>query len=1093
MLIYIIKIVHNISQLIHERFFLLHETYLKYVLCFLKLTLRYNQVVVNMSKINTFKNNFIFQIMMGTLKLKMYAVFSFAVCLGVVSVCSLPASAGTTSPNAFLQNNNETKQQASGTVKDVDGEPIIGATVMEKGTKNATVTDFDGNFHLNVSPNAVLQISYIGYNTQFVKVAGNKPLDVVMSETEDMLNEVVVTGYTTQRKADLTGAVSVMSLDKPISESNPNMLNSMQGRLAGVQIVTDASPGGGDTSIRIRGMSTVNSNSPLYVIDGVATTENLNSLNSADIESIQVLKDAASASIYGSRAANGVVIITTKRGKGDKLNVNVNYSASLQTVAKTYKMLNTQQWGEVYWDACKNAGVTASHPLYGSGDTPQVVSYATDTDWQKEVYSPAWTQNLSASVSNSSEKGSVLFSGNYINQNGLMDYTFYRRFSARLNSTYKISKYVNVGENLMVANWQNRGYTCNDDRGVPYSAMRQHPGIGVYNEDGSFVNPVDALSSDIDNPVQTLYNGRDDTNESWRIFGNGYIEIIPVKGLTLKSNIGIEHLQFFNRTLTRKVNDSDVASVSREYGQGDTWTWTNTANYNVDFGKKHHLNVLAGVEAIKYKYENLSAFRNGYAFEDENYMQIDAGEDTQTNGGGKSEWALFSLFAKADYNFADRYLFSAIIRRDQTSRLYKNQNSGVFPSFSGAWRFTEEKFFPKNKIINNGKLRLGWGQNGNSAIDNLYASYSTYAYNTGNAAYDINGTNNNVVAGIVTAASGNKNLKWETTTQTNLGLDLGFLNNDLRISFDYYWKNTKNMLTVPPTLSVQGENASVYMNTGNMKNTGFEVTVDYTSPEYSGFSWEGSFNIGHYKNKVEKLNSLVSQIGSDILLMEGQPMGVYYGYVADGIFQNEDEVNNHAIQQGKGVGRIRYRDLDGNGVIDENDRCVIGDPNPDLSLGLNLDFHYKNFTLSMFFTGEFGFDIYNSTKKQLDFMSYGGVSTNRGASILNAWSPTNTNSSIPAVSVSDDNDEMRMSTYFIEDGSYFKMKYIKLAYELPRKICKSFCSTNVSFFAQVENVFTITGYSGLDPELPLGTYGARVDNGPYPAARTFSLGLSIGF
>ncbi|MCD8202299.1 MAG: TonB-dependent receptor, partial [Prevotella sp.] len=378
-------------------------------------------------------------------------------------------------------------------------------------------------------------------------------------------------------------------------------------------------------------------------------------------------------------------------------------------------------------------------------------------------------------------------------------------------------------------------------------------------------------------------------------------------------------------------------------------------------------------------------------------------------------------------------------------------------------------------------------------IDNLYASYSTYAYNTGNAAYDINGTNNNVVAGIVTAASGNKNLKWETTTQTNLGLDLGFFNNDLRLSFDYYWKNTKNMLTVPPTLSVQGENASVYMNTGNMKNTGFEVTIDYTSHEYSGFSWEGSFNIGHYKNKVEKLNSLVSQIGSDILLMEGQPMGVYYGYIADGIFQNEDEVNNHAIQQGKGVGRIRYRDLDGNGVIDENDRCVIGDPNPDLSLGLNLDFHYKNFTLSMFFTGEFGFDIYNSTKKQLDFMSYGGVSTNRGASILNAWSPTNTNSSIPAVSVSDDNDEMRMSTYFIEDGSYFKMKYIKLAYDLPRKICKSFCSTNVSFFAQVENVFTITGYSGLDPELPLGTYGARVDNGPYPAARTFSLGVNIGF
>ncbi len=971
-----------------------------------------------------------------------------------------------------------------------DGEPLIGASVAEQGTTHGVITDIDGNFTLSTKAGQQLVVSYIGYKT--VTVTAEESLRISLEENAEMLNEVVVTGYTTQRKADLTGAVSVMDMNKPISEASPNMLNSMQGRLAGVQITTDPAPGGGGSAIRIRGMSTVNSNDPLYVIDGIATTENLNSLNPADIESIQVLKDAASASIYGSRAANGVIIITTKRGKGDKLTVNVDYSASLQTVANRYEMLNTQQWGEAYWAANKNAGIKPNHPLYGNGDQPVVSADATDTDWQDAVYNSSWTHNVSASVSNSTERGTMMFSANFIDQDGLMDYTFYRRYSARINTTYKICDIVNVGENLMIAQWNDRGYSTNDDRGIPYTAMRQHPGIPVYNEDGSFSNPLTLLASDIANPVHELYNGRDNENQSWRIFGNAYVEVIPVKGLTLKSNIGIEHLQYFNRTLGRKLQESDQNSVSQAYGQGDTWTWTNTANYNATWGD-HHFNALAGVEAIKYVYKNLDAFRNDYAFEDENYMWIGSGEGTQTNGGGKSEWALFSLFAKVDYNYHDRYILSATIRRDATSRLYKESNSGIFPSFSAAWRFTEESFFPENDVFNYGKLRAGWGQNGNSAISNNYASYSTYIYNTGNGAYDLNGTNTNVVPGITVAASGNQNLKWETTTQTNIGLDFGMFSNTLNVSVDYYWKNTKDMLTIPPTLSVQGENAAIWMNTGDMENQGIELTVDYNSPQYGDFSWSGSLNLSHYENKVVKINSLTDKIGGDILLMEGQPMGVYYGYVADGIFQTPDEVSNHAMQQGKDVGRIRYRDIDGNGVIDDKDRCIIGNPNPDLSMGLNLDFRYRDFTLSAFFTGDFGFDIYNTTKRQLDFMSYGGASTNRGVGILNAWSPENTNATIPALSVVDNNNEARMSTYYVEDGTFFKMKYLKLQYNLPAKWIKAMRSTGIGIYAQVENVFTLTKYSGLDPELPLGAYGARVDNGPYPAARTFSFGININF
>ena len=991
--------------------------------------------------------------------------------------------------------------EASGTIVDNTGEPIIGATIMEKGTSNGTISDLDGNFHLKTASGATLVISYIGFETQ--ELPAQAGMNITMSDNAKELTEVVVTGYQVQRKADLTGAVSVMDMKGPISESDPNMLNSMQGKLAGVDIVTDAAPGGGSSTIRVRGMSTVNACDPLYVIDGVATNENLNSLNSADIESIQVLKDASSASIYGSRAANGVIIITTKKGKDGKMAINLNYNAALQTVARSYDMLSAAQWGQAYWQACANDGIApvGAASLYGTGDVPQLVSSVNgvntaDTDWQKEVYSAAWTQNLSASISNASEKGSYLLSANYINQNGLMTNTFYKRISARVNSTYNFNKYIRVGENLMIAKWDNRGADTNGDRGIPYTAMRQHPAIPVFSAPGVYTDPVAMLGSDIENPVQTLYNMRDNQNSSWRIFGNGYLEIMPVKGLTLKSNIGVEHVQFLNKTLTRNVRPSDDTAnraVSSGYGQGDTWTWTNTANYLFDINTLHHFTVLAGTEAIKYTFEDLAATRKDYAFEDKDYMQIGAGSGTMTNGGGKQEWALFSLFGKVDYNFADRYLFSATLRRDQTSRLHKNHNSGIFPAFSGAWRLSEEKFWKKNSFIDNVKVRLAWGQNGNSAISNNYAAFSTYAYDLGNGAYDLGGTNTSVVSGIKVATTGNPELKWETTTQTNLGLDAFLFDGAVSLALDYYWKNTKDMITIPPVLSVAGENAAKFMNTGTMKNHGFELNLGYHSPQYGDFSWDGNFNLSMYRNELVKLNDEVSVIGGDWRLIEGQPMGVYYGYVNDGIFQTEDQVSNHAIQEGKGVGRLIYRDITGDGVVNEADRCIIGDPNPDFAMGLTLTANYKNWSLSAFFSGEFGFDIYNGTRKQLEFMTYGNLYTNRSKDALNAWTQNNPSATIPALTTIDDNNETRMSTYFMEDGSYLKCKYIKLSYLFDQSWMKTIGLQAMSIYGQVENVFTMTGYSGLDPEVPLSTYGARVDNGPYPRARTFSVGLNLTF
>lgn len=978
------------------------------------------------------------------------------------------------------------------------GEPLIGASVLCESTQTGASTDIDGNFTISVPEGATLKFSYIGFNPTEAKATPE--MTIHLGENSEVLDDVVVVGYQIVRKADLTGAVSVMDMKEPLSENSGNIMSSMAGRLPGVNVVPDAAPGGTGT-IRVRGMSTANSsNDPLYIIDGVPT-DNINCINPSDIESMQVLKDAASASIYGSRAANGVVVITTKQGKGDRMTVNVNYSTNIQTIANRYEMLDANQWGIAYWAASKNSNIAPSHVLYGNGETPVLQPYVagntnyptTNTDWQDQIYRTAWTNNLTASISNNTDKSSVMLSLNYINQDGNIRETFYERYSARINSRYDFNKYISVGENLMLAHWKNRGVDVAGDRGVPFTAMSQHPALPVRGLDGSWARPLELIASDLTNPVQLIENAKDNDYSSWRILGNAYLELKPIEGLSLKTNIGIEHSQYFNHTLGRTVNPGDVNSVSSVYGQGDTWTWTNTANYNKTFADKHHLTVLLGTEAISYTFRDLSASREGYAFEDPDYMQIGAGTGTRSNGGGKTQWSVFSLFGKVDYNYADRYLASFTIRRDENSRFAKGYRAGIFPAFSLAWRPTQEEFFPQNNVLSDLKVRYSWGQNGNANIPSLYPAYSTYIFNTGNGAYDISGTNSSTTSGITLSSTGNPELKWETTYQHNIGADFQFFSGALGLSADYYIKKTKDMLTIPPALDVAGENAAMWLNTGSMENKGWEIALSYNSPSYGDFSWNGSINVAQYKNKLLELNSRQNFIGGDQRLIPGQPMGVYYGYVCDGIFQNEVEVANHATQTGAAPGRLIYRDLDGNGVIDDNDRCIIGDPNPDLSMGLNLTFRYKDFSLDMFFAGDFGFDIQNHMKRQLLSMNYGNLSTNRGVEILNAWTPTNTDTDIPALSLTDDNNESRFSSYYVENGSYMKMKYLKLSYALPKNLIKKIGASNLEVYGQVENVFTLTSYTGLDPEILPGEYGARIDNGAYPRPRTFTVGVNFQF
>ena len=494
--------------------------------------------------------------------------------------------------------------------------------------------------------------------------------------------------------------------------------------------------------------------------------------------------------------------------------------------------------GIAYWAASKNSNIAPSHVLYGNGETPVLQPYVagntnyptTNTDWQDQVYRTAWTNNLTASISNNTDKSSVMLSLNYINQDGNIRETFYERYSARINSRYDFNKYISVGENLMLAHWKNRGVDVAGDRGVPFTAMSQHPALPVRGLDGSWARPLELIASDLTNPVQLIENAKDNDYSSWRILGNAYLELKPIEGLSLKTNIGIEHSQYFNHTLGRTVNPGDVNSVSSVYGQGDTWTWTNTANYNKTFADKHHLTVLLGTEAISYTFRDLSASREGYAFEDPDYMQIGAGTGTRSNGGGKTQWSVFSLFGKVDYNYADRYLASFTIRRDENSRFAKGYRAGIFPAFSLAWRPTQEEFFPQNNVLSDLKVRYSWGQNGNANIPSLYPAYSTYIFNTGNGAYDISGTNSSTTSGITLSSTGNPELKWETTYQHNIGADFQFFSGALGLSADYYIKKTKDMLTIPPALDVAGENAAMWLNTGSMENKGWEIALSYNSP-----------------------------------------------------------------------------------------------------------------------------------------------------------------------------------------------------------------------------------------------------------------------
>lgn len=1007
----------------------------------------------------------------------------------------------------------------NGIVKDATGETVIGASVMVKGTKTGTVTDFDGKFHVECTPGATLVISYIGYQTQEVKAADG--MNVVLQEAANDLNEVVVTGYTTQRKADLTGAISVVSVDDIAKQNENNPIKALQGRVPGMNISADGSPSGTAT-VRIRGIGTLNNNDPLYIVDGIPTKAGMHELNGNDIESIQVLKDAASASIYGSRAANGVIIITTKKGKEGKIKVDFDGSIAVSTYAHKMKVLNAKEYGQVMWQAYVNDGmdpntnglgyrydwgynaqgtpvlngVSMKKYLDDAGTTP-----AADTDWFDETTRTGVIQQYNVSVSNGSDKGSSFFSLGYYKNLGIIKTSDFNRFSARMNTEYKLlkNKMLTVGEHFTL----NRTSEVQAPGGFLQNVLQFNPSLPIYTEDGNYAGPVGGYP-DRYNPVAVLERNKDNRYTYWRMFGDAYLNLNPFKGFNIRTTFGLDYSQKQQRFFTYPVTEGNVANnkngVEAKQEHWTKWMWNAVATYNMELGK-NRIDLMAGMELNRQDDIYFSGYKEGFSILNPDYMWPGAGTTNPQAYGGGSGYSLVSFFGKANYNYADKYMASFTIRRDGSSRFGKNNRYATFPSVSAGWRINQENFLKKASWIDDLKIRASWGQTGNQEIDNL-ARYTLYVSNYGvnenggqsyGTSYDIAGTNggSTLASGFKRNQIGNDKIKWETTTQTDLGFDFAFFRNTLYGNFDWYFKKTKDILVNMPGIAVMGEGSSQWINAGEMENRGFEFNIGYRNQTHFGLKYDVTANISSYRNKITALPTTVAANGTfggnGVKSVIGHPMGAQVGYVADGIFKSQEEIDNHATQEGAGLGRIRWKDLTGDGKITEADQTWIYNPVPDFTYGFNIYLEYKNFDFTAFFQGVQGVDIISDLKKETDIWAGLNIGfLNKGKRLLDAWSTTNPDSNVPALSLSDNNNEKRVSSYWVENGSYLKLRTIQFGYNFPQTIASKLAMQRLRMYVSAQNLFTIksSSFTGVDPENP--NYG-------YPIPLNITFGLNVTF
>lgn len=1054
----------------------------------------------------------------------------------------------------------ETVQQSkkiTGTVSD-DLGPIVGANVLEKGTTNGMITDMDGNFSLEVKPGATLVISFIGYVTQEIKITNQSKLTITLKEDSEVLDEVVVVGYGTMKKSDLSGASVSMSEEAMKGSIITNLDQSLQGRAAGVTAVTTSGAPGSSSSIRVRGQATINANAePLYVIDGVivqsqgqsgadyglgdalgngsvSTISPLSTINPADIVSMEILKDASATAIYGAQGANGVVLITTKRGKSGEAKFSYDGMFAVQRQTKRLDVMDLREYAEYYNDFVDMGEATASDYL----SDPSILGKG--TNWQDAIFQTALQHQHQISAQGGSDKVQYYVSGSYMNQDGTIIGSSFERFSVRTNLDAQLKKWLKLG---LSATWSNTDESlklADSDEGLINYSLTTIPSIPIYNVDGSY-SSVSQEGYTNPNPVAMAMMDDILLNRQ-KLTGNIFFEVTPIKNLVWHAELGYDVSSSKGERYQPKVDlgtwkrDSNSSSIQKN--SSTYWQLKNYITYNGNIGK-HSFSAMLGQEcwASNYDYSSIS---NTNLPSDEVHNPA-LGDGTPSIGYGFGSSAMASFFTRLTYNYADRYLATYTYRYDGSSNFGPENRWAGFHSVAASWRFSNEKFFePLTGVISNGKLRLGWGQTGNANIGSYKWGSSITAMNT------------DLGMSYRPANIANTGIKWESQEQINVGLDLGFIQDRINLTIDWYRKESKDMLMqlqLPSYMGTSGNASSAlsapWGNYGHIRNTGLEISLN-THPLVGAFQWDSDFQISFNRNKLISLSGTSSAqiVGygqwTDVVSVTnvGESLYNFYGYVCDGVYEDLEDLqtspkpakypSNGVFNKNNTVwvGDIKYKDLNGDGVIDENDRTVIGSPMPDFTFGWTNTFRYKNFDLSLFINGSVGNDIYNYLSMKLTHMN--STWTNQLTSVNNRaqlapidankdysngvvvngvtvyhWYDdvtnvrvTNPDTTIPRASINDPNDNDRVSDRYIEDGSYIRLKNITLGYTFPREMTKKWGLENLRVYANIQNLLTITGYSGYDPEIGASTASSNVmglDNGRYPSPTVYAFGLNITF
>lgn len=949
------------------------------------------------------------------------------------------------------------------------------------------------------------------------------------------LKEIVVTGYATQQKQDLTGSVGIVTAEELTQMPQGNVTQQLQGRVAGVTVIQDSRPGQ-NAKVRIRGFGSFTNNDPLYVVDGVPTTD-INTLNPADVESMTVLKDAGAASIYGSRASNGVIVVTTKKGsKGVKVGYNMYYGTQNPGSGPT-NMLNSKEFADLQWLVYANDGTVEDHPVYGpSSGSPTLPSWAADTKWWDEVTNSAMIMNHDLSLSGGNDNAKFFSSIGYFQQDGTVIQNWWKRVSGRFNSEFKIKDRVTIGENMNITYRTDNGTSTNgsESSGVMMGVYRAQPIVPVIWNSGSFSGSnhdyengdwggtgIAPRLGNGSNFVADQYRDKDDRWQSLRILGNVFIDVKIIDGLNFRTSFGGS---FDNSYITNwsgstyENSENQATSAYTEQGQwGADWTWTNTLTYNKSFGE-HNILAVGGYEAVKTGIgRGVNATRAGYFSEAFSYRTVGNGATmTGANSWYNTPRSLASSFLRADYNYQNKYYISGTVRRDGASVFGSENKYGTFPSATAAWRISEESFLAGSSIFSDVKIRGGYGTMGNQLAVSTGNQFFLYGGSANSSNYDLNGTSTSSLQGFRPTRIGNEFAQWETSVSTNIGIDAGLFDNKFEVVFDWYTKQNKDLLFTPELVATAGGADAPAVNVGEMKNTGIDLQLIYRQ-NWSDFSFEANAQVTTYNNEIvriadgyEQFSSGDSRVGSFTRNEVGHSMGEFFGYNVIGLFQEDDFsldaddelvlIDGIPMQDGAGSGFFRYENVDevdvdasGNQIITDNDRTYIGNPNPDFTYGLNLNLGYKGFDLSAFFYGSQGNDIYNYNKWWTDFWPsfQGQKSTDL---LYESWTPTNTGATVPKASnTSNFSTNTQATSYYVEDGSYFRLKNLQIGYTFPQEMLGN-VFTNARVYVQGVNLFTVTSYSGLDPELT--SFDDRftgVDEGSLPSTKQFLIGVNIGF